>query len=61
MTYYADTCKRCNSKFFWHRQPNTMPPTPVCNTCENELAELDNEVVSTVATLDMWDDLGGEG
>jgi len=56
MTMSAELCKRCNAFFFWHGQPSP-DANPICNTCENELEELNREVEATIAHLD---DLGGE-
>ena len=56
MTYVVDTCKRCKATFFWHGQPSP-DAKPICNTCENELAELGREIEATANALAThWDE-----
>lgn len=56
MTYFTVTCERCHCQFSWIGRPD--PGEPIrCNTCENELSELNREVEATATSLAThWDE-----
>jgi len=55
MTYVAVTCERCRCQLSWIGQPE--PGELIrCNTCENELEKLGNEMTATAAMLEHWDE-----